>query len=49
MCSGFGGSGDLLVLGDQVLLSRRLMVWMSRHDFRSIDVLLKEVLSNELL
>ena len=40
---------DLLVLGDQVLLPRRLSVRMSRRGFRSEDVLLKEALSDELL
>ena len=49
MCSKFGESVDLLVLGDQVLRSRGLSVQMSRCDFRSDDILLKKVLPNELL
>ena len=49
MCSKFGESVDLLILGDQVLLSRGLSVRVSRCDFRSDHILLKKVLPNELL
>ena len=48
MCSGFGESVDLLVLGYQMLLPGRLSVRMTRHDFRSDDILLKKALSDEL-
>jgi len=49
MCSGFRESVDLLLLGDQVLLSRRLSDQISKRGFRSEDVLLKEALFDELL
>ena len=49
MCSGFEESVDLLVLGDQVLLPRRLSVQMSRSGFRSENILLTEAISDELL
>ena len=43
MCSKFRESVDLLVLGDQVLLPRRLSVRMSRCGFKNEDILLKGV------
>jgi len=47
-CSGFRESVDLFVLGDQVLLPRRLSVQMSRGSFRSEDIFLKEALFDKL-
>jgi len=48
VCSGSRKSVDLLVLGDQVLLPRRLNDRMSRRGFRSEDILLKKILSDGL-
>ena len=44
VCLKFGKSVNLLVLANQVLLWRRLSVWLSENCFGSEDVLFEEAL-----
>ena len=49
VCMKVGESVDRLLLGDRVLLPRRLRVWLPRGRLRSEDRLLEKALLDELL